>query len=151
MNEVETGQRRPGVWAKAFAECDGDDTRAMVAYLKARVQQLTDAALEQESQREIWLRQQALEASVLEKELPELVDRTLDGYVPIAGHEWHGIKVRELKNGIFAVETSRQQRCYKGINAAKDAVQEFVKHGRWTLKNLDFAVDRQLLANADRL
>lgn len=43
MNEVETGQRRPGVWAKAFAEFDGDETKAKVAYLKARVQQLTDA------------------------------------------------------------------------------------------------------------
>ena len=44
MNEVETGQRRPGLWAKAFAEADGDETKAKVAYLKARVQQLTDAA-----------------------------------------------------------------------------------------------------------
>jgi hypothetical protein len=44
MNEVETGQRRPGVWAKAFAECDGDETKAKVTYLKARVQQQSDAA-----------------------------------------------------------------------------------------------------------
>ena len=43
MNEVETGQHRPGVWAKVFAECDGDETKTKVAYLKARVQQLTDA------------------------------------------------------------------------------------------------------------
>ncbi len=43
MAEVESGQRRPGVWAKAFAESEGDETKAKVAYLKARVQQLTDA------------------------------------------------------------------------------------------------------------
>ena len=52
MNEVETGQRRPGVWAKAFAECDGDETRAKVAYLKARVGQLTNAAEAQVAQEE---------------------------------------------------------------------------------------------------
>ena len=50
MNEVETGQRRPGVWAKAFAECDGDETKAKVTYLKARVQQLTSDAREQAAQ-----------------------------------------------------------------------------------------------------
>jgi|GEM_PF-3134404 len=40
MSEVESNQRRPGVWAKAFAEADGDITKAKVAYLKARVQQM---------------------------------------------------------------------------------------------------------------
>lgn len=52
MSEVETGQRRPGVWAKAFAECDGDETKAKVAYLKARVEQLTNAAKAQAAQEE---------------------------------------------------------------------------------------------------
>ena len=46
MNELETGQRRPGVWGKAFAEADGDETKAKVAYLKVRVKQLSDAAAE---------------------------------------------------------------------------------------------------------
>ncbi len=52
MQEVETGQRRPGIWAKAFAECDGDETKTKVAYLKARVQQLTEVAQAIEAQRE---------------------------------------------------------------------------------------------------
>jgi len=43
MAELETGQRRPGLWAKAFAESEGDETKAKVAYLKSRVQQLLDA------------------------------------------------------------------------------------------------------------
>ncbi len=43
MEELETGQRRPGLWGKAFAESEGDETKAKVAYLKARVQQLADA------------------------------------------------------------------------------------------------------------
>ena len=40
MNELETGQRRTGVWAKAFAESDGDEIKAKVVYLRSRVQQL---------------------------------------------------------------------------------------------------------------
>ncbi len=39
ITELESGQRRPGVWAKAYAEADGDETKTKVAYLKARVQQ----------------------------------------------------------------------------------------------------------------
>lgn len=95
LNELETGQRRPGVWAKAFAECDGDETKSKVAYLKARLQQLIDAALGQESQREMQQHQLAVEAFNLEKELPELADRIPDGYVPIVRHDWHGIMVRQ--------------------------------------------------------
>lgn len=70
MNEVETGQRRPGVWAKVFAECDGDETKAKVAYLKARVQQLTDAERmrrEQVARREQVEREQ--EASLLQERI----------------------------------------------------------------------------------
>ena len=50
MAELETGQRRPGLWAKAFAESEGDETKAKVAYLKSRVQQLLDAAKAQAAQ-----------------------------------------------------------------------------------------------------
>jgi hypothetical protein len=70
MNELETGQHRPGVWAKVFAECDGDETKAKVAYLKARVQQLTDAERmrrEQVARREQTERE--LEASLLQERI----------------------------------------------------------------------------------
>lgn len=43
LAELDEGKRRPGVWAKAFADSDGDEVRARVAYLKTRVQQLTSA------------------------------------------------------------------------------------------------------------
>lgn len=68
MAEVESGQRRPGVWGKAFAESDGDETKAKVAYLKALVQQLTDAVRalkakeEAEKQEEILKEQAAVRA-----------------------------------------------------------------------------------------
>ena len=71
LQEVETGLRRPGVWAKAFAECDGDETKSKVAYLKARVQQLMDAEktsqeqfARQESERR---RLEAVEAELVEQ------------------------------------------------------------------------------------
>ena len=43
LAELDEGKRRQGVWAKAFADSDGDEVRAKVAYLKSRVQQLTSA------------------------------------------------------------------------------------------------------------
>lgn len=44
MAEVEGLNRRPGVWARAFSETDGDESKAKAAYLKVRVQQLIDAS-----------------------------------------------------------------------------------------------------------
>jgi len=42
MAELESNQRRPGVWAKAFSEADGDVAKANAAYMKARVKQMHD-------------------------------------------------------------------------------------------------------------
>lgn len=61
MKELETGQRRPGLWAKAFAEVDGDETKAKVAYLRVRVQQLL------ESQRQLKIDNEALRAEELQQ------------------------------------------------------------------------------------
>ena len=44
LAELGGGNRQQGVWAKAFADSDGDEVRAKVAYLKARVPQLSSAA-----------------------------------------------------------------------------------------------------------
>ena len=77
MAEVETGQRRPGVWAKAFAESDGDETKAKVAYLKARVRQLMDAAkasaAQQEVERSEAIEQGQRDALAAEQEIKKLV------------------------------------------------------------------------------
>jgi len=77
MTEVETGQRRAGIWAKAFAESDGDETKAKVAYLKARVQQLTDAAnalaAQQEVERLEAIEKAQGEALATEQEIKKLV------------------------------------------------------------------------------
>lgn len=42
LDEYESGCRRPGVWARAFAEADGDEAVAKARYLKLRASQLFD-------------------------------------------------------------------------------------------------------------
>lgn len=42
LREIELGQRRDGLWAKAMAESDMDQGRAGAKYIKLRVQSLKD-------------------------------------------------------------------------------------------------------------
>jgi hypothetical protein len=48
--ETQSGSCLPGLWARAFAEADGDESRARAAYIRLRVAQL--AHLEQDRHRE---------------------------------------------------------------------------------------------------
>ena len=43
-SELETDNIQQGLWAKLFSENDGDSDKTKAAYLKARVQQLSDAS-----------------------------------------------------------------------------------------------------------
>ena len=40
--ELKDGNRDEGLWAKCFAECDGEENRAKARYIKTRVQRLKD-------------------------------------------------------------------------------------------------------------
>jgi len=42
--ELEGGNRNDGLWAKCFAECDGDENKAKALYLKTRVERLKEEA-----------------------------------------------------------------------------------------------------------
>lgn len=90
LNELETGQRRPGVWAKAFAECDGDETKSKVAYLKARVLQLTEAAKAMAAQQEadhleaIEITRRAASAIEQETKRLESIERVKQGAAKLA-------------------------------------------------------------------
>lgn len=42
LREIESGQRRDGIWAKALAESDMDQGKAGARYIKLRVQSLKD-------------------------------------------------------------------------------------------------------------
>ena len=65
MAEVESNQRRPGVWAKAFAEADGDLAKAEAAYLKARVEQMFVLAQAEAAKLVVQQRDEAVKAQAL--------------------------------------------------------------------------------------
>lgn len=46
MKEIQDGQIRPGLWAKAWAEAQGDDTKAKALYIKLRVATMKSEAAE---------------------------------------------------------------------------------------------------------
>src|SRR5437867_12233242 len=39
LSEVQSGTTRPGLWAKAFADSEGDENKSKALYIKLRVQQ----------------------------------------------------------------------------------------------------------------
>jgi hypothetical protein len=60
LAEVDSGERRNGLWAKAIAECSGNEAQAQGAYLKFRVQSMKDEILIEQTMT-AWLKQQAEE------------------------------------------------------------------------------------------
>jgi hypothetical protein len=80
MAEVDSGQRRPGVWAKAFAESEGDETKAKVAYLKARVLQLTDAVKIDQAHQALARQQEADDAQALVLEKRRIVQEAISNF-----------------------------------------------------------------------
>ncbi len=44
VNELESGKRKAGVWAKALAEAEGDEVKARGLYISSRVQSMKDEA-----------------------------------------------------------------------------------------------------------
>jgi hypothetical protein len=44
VNELESGQTRPGIWGKALADSEGDEQKARALYIKYRVQAIKDEA-----------------------------------------------------------------------------------------------------------
>jgi hypothetical protein len=75
-DELRRGGPISGLWAKAFAECNGDDSRSKALYLRLRVQQLKQAeraarkaeeAAQQASEQEQIVRQRREEAEAEER------------------------------------------------------------------------------------
>lgn len=46
LTELQSSARRPGLWARAFAEAQGDESRAQANYLSARSRQLAQEETE---------------------------------------------------------------------------------------------------------
>ena len=132
--EIETGGMDKGLWLKAMVQTTGQDEKMQkIVYSQLRLEQLKAERAE---------RTVAEAASNLAKEVPEFDELEAENYVPVGKQDFLGLTIRELANGLAAVETTRQQRCYKDISAAKSAIQEFRQDGRWTLKGLIVAIER---------
>lgn len=133
-DEIETGGMDKGLWLKAMVQTTGQDEKMQkIVYSQLRLEQLKAERAE---------RTFAEAASNLAKEVPEFDELEAKNYVPVGKQDFLGLTIRELANGLAAVETTRQQRCYKDISAAKSAIQEFRQDGRWTLKGLIVAIER---------
>jgi len=63
LAELEDGQQRPGIWAKALADSDGSGDRARSLYIKYRAQSMIDEmSLEEEERDRIAQHQKKVEA-----------------------------------------------------------------------------------------
>jgi lipid II:glycine glycyltransferase (peptidoglycan interpeptide bridge formation enzyme) len=71
LKEIESGQRRPGLWAKALAETSGDESAAKAAYLKLLVQRFKDEAHIEKRNRQKELRDLAQEQERLRRKAQE--------------------------------------------------------------------------------
>jgi hypothetical protein len=70
LNELESGVRRDGLWAKALAASEGDDARAKAQYISLVVQALKDEThMQKRSLREAATREAATRAK--ENHIPE--------------------------------------------------------------------------------
>lgn len=135
--EIETGGTDKGLWLRAMVQTTGQDERVQkVVYSQLRLEQLKAESAE---------RTFAEAASNLAKEVPEFHELEAERYVPVGKQDFLGVIIRELANGLAAVETTRQQRVYKDVSAAKSAIQEFRQDGRWTLRGLTVAIERSFL------
>ena len=70
MREIEQGIRRDGLWGKAIADSDGEETKAKAQYLNLRVQALKD---------ELQKERQAIEEVAIEKKKSEKKKNVEDG------------------------------------------------------------------------
>lgn len=157
MAEVESAQRRPGVWAKAFAECEGDETKSKVAYLKARVQQLIDAEkmsqaqlARQETERH---RLEAVEAELAEQLRrrnagladPELVTAVWNGNLSTARRLLDG-GVKPFgsdENGTSILDLAKKRGDQQMVALLKDHAMGTAEH-----KKTDPEITEQLVADA---
>ncbi len=75
MVELESPQRRTGVWAKAFADADGNETKAKALYVKARAWQLLNVANEMLAKRTAELREKATQEKLMALKLQKDIEQ----------------------------------------------------------------------------
>ena len=73
-NELAIAGPLPGLWARAFAESDGDDNRAKALYLRLRVAQLKNLSDREEQAKQTAIAAATRERALFETELARRVD-----------------------------------------------------------------------------
>ena len=82
--EIQQGHLKPGLWTKAFADANGDQTKARVIYIRQRVAQLQQETIEavrnrQESERNATQEQQAREQIAERKRIEDEFNKRYSG------------------------------------------------------------------------
>ena len=82
VEELAQGERREGLWAKAFADAEGIETKAQGLYIKYRVQSLVDElelqAAQEEKEKVYKAAQKAKEAAEEKKKKSELPTKSAE-------------------------------------------------------------------------
>ena len=91
--EIQQGHLKPGLWTKAFADANGDQTKARVIYIRQRVVQLQNEAAmatrnRQESERRAKKEQQASEQVAEWKRNAEEFDQRYANVKPLNVPAW---------------------------------------------------------------
>lgn len=106
--EIQAGQMRAGLWAKALAETQGDEKRAKAKYIEFRVQSLKD-----EMVIELEARKREEDARLRAEELAKRseIDKAIDllhskGYVVQSNS--NGWKVKEPMGGVQKISNEQE-------------------------------------------
>lgn len=136
--EIDRGERRPGLWAKAIADCRGSEAKATSLYLKYRVQSLKD---------ELTLKRSADEA----RRETEAQRETRNEAVAEARRKEHLMLVENLEKRGFVYITKRA----KGeaefmvkdpslVQMSFDSYSVFKSYAERAIRDADEEAERQL-------
>jgi hypothetical protein len=104
LDEVEAGVMRKGIFAKALADCLGDEKKAHSLYIKYRVQSLADEK-KYEAKHIAYEKKQAVEQEKIESKKKEERDKKLAEEQFQKDNSNKGF-IKKLKNGYYGLATT---------------------------------------------
>ena len=104
LDEVEAGVMRKGIFAKALADCLGDEKKAHSLYIKYRVQSLADEK-KYEAKHIAYEKKQAVEQEKIEAKKKEERDKKLAEEQFQKDNSNKGF-IKKLKNGYYGLATT---------------------------------------------
>jgi hypothetical protein len=128
LNEFEGDERKKGLWAKLYAENDGDESKIKVMYLKTRVKELKDEAeLKFELQRAAEIKDQE---KLREVEFEKLKKLTVQECIEIDAFEIINHKGREyfkFPNGKTSLKRYNEIWVYENSEAIEKVLDNYAK------------------------